>query len=105
MVLSWRLRGLVCGMMGIVGAGCAVQQVEDRIDYERNNVVRIERVLKAGDYGLYTAADINPQVVRHLNAGDRIGFVKKSDGTVEAVAGDYASKLNAKAYWKYYGNR
>jgi hypothetical protein len=101
-------RPIVLGSIVLAFAltGCGLQKGETEVKYEKNNAVNLSEATKTGDYALFTMTDVTPEVVRHVNQGDRLGFRKLDDGSVEAVAGDYTTTLGSKtlrAYWKYYG--
>lgn len=94
--------GLV-GLMLLVLTGCGAQKGVTRVKYERGSEPQLSEAPSDGQYALYTMTDLTPQVVRRLEQGDKLGFRKRDDGKIEAVAGDHATVLDSKtveAYWK-----
>jgi hypothetical protein len=102
MIRRIMLSGLACLSMAI--AGCAGQQGETYIAYERGQQTNTIPAPKTGEYALYAGGNETPKVVVKLNKGEKLGFEINGDGKPQAVAGaGYSTTLDTKvkdATWK-----
>ncbi len=58
-------------------------------------------VTQGGTYALYYTTDTTPQVRTPVRQGERVGF-DTSDGTVNAVAGEYRKPIDKDVYMAYW---
>lgn len=95
---------LIAGFALIAVGGCIRFPPSTVISYRTGGSLPVLRTIsQPGDYALYYRDDPEPQIPIHLNAGDSIGFIKKPDGRVQAVAGDFRMNISSTAgaaYWK-----
>jgi hypothetical protein len=85
-------------------AGCAGQQGETYIAYERGQQTNTIPAPKTGEYALYAGSNDTPKVVVKLSKGEKLGFDLTGEGKPQAVAGaGYSTVLDAKikeATWR-----
>jgi hypothetical protein len=87
----------------LAGAGCGAQPGKTVMTQGAKSEPIIGRAPETGTYSVYTSMSPNARNTVKLQEGERLGFQRGADGTIEAVAGDQVTPLGkgtAQAYWK-----
>ena len=102
LLVRWRPAVLLAGLLV---TGCIVQPGDPRITYRRGVEPQpVKGATATGDWILYPGNAAEPDRTVTVQAGDPLGFRRKADGSVVAVAGQQEFELKPvladEYYWK-----
>lgn len=89
--------------LGFASVSCTMmQRGETVVKYTDPNQALMTDAPVTASYGLYASTDFDPMIVVALQRGERLGFLRKDDGALTAVAGHREIVIDAgdNHYWK-----
>ena len=94
----------IAGLAALLG-GCGAASTHNLVKYENGEMpVPPTEAPADGTYGLYSTYDYNAKATYPLTKGDKLGFVKKGDKEVVAIAGSNEVPLQTQwgksFYWR-----
>ena len=103
--MSSKCRYGVVFVLGLLLAGCGMQEGSTLVKYEKGNPAITTTAPRDGTYSLYATDDATPMVKYPLSKGDKIGLEDNADGTVSAIAGSNTQTIKTSIlahtyYWK-----